>query len=166
MKTVYFIRHAKSSWADLTLSDIDRPLNPRGLRDAPFMADLLKGKGVKPDRIISSPANRAYTTSTYFAKAFDIPASAITVEETIYEAYTNDVLDYIKQLPDTFSTILIFGHNPSFTSLANLFSKKDYIANVPTCGIVKVETAETSWANFSEKTAQLTDFHYPKQYFK
>ena len=166
MKTVYFIRHAKSSWEDASLSDMDRPLNKRGLRDAPFMADLLKGKGAKPDQIISSPANRAFTTSTYFAKVFEIPVSEINIQATIYEAYTSDVVTLIQELPDVLNTVLLFGHNPSFTSLANLFSKKEYLPNVPTCGIVKVQANINTWAEFSEVTGTRTDFHYPKQYFR
>jgi len=164
MKTVYFVRHAKSSWKDHTLRDRDRPLNKRGKRDAPFMANLMKEKGVKVDAIISSPANRAYTTACHFAAAFDIEKSAIQQEENIYEAYYTDVLEIIKQLPNNLQTIFVFGHNPSFTSLANLFTT-DYIDNVPTCGIVQVAATISEWKNFGEDTGKLAAFHYPKQYF-
>ena len=136
MKIVYFVRHAKSSWEDMSLRDIDRPLNPRGKRDAPFMAKLLKGKGVKADAIISSPANRAFSTASVFAAELEVKKEDIRVKDQIYEAYTNDVLDVISNLEDDLETVLIFGHNPTFTSLANMFSK-DYIPNVPTCGIAK-----------------------------
>lgn len=166
MKTVFLVRHAKSSWEDISLRDIERPLNRRGLRDAPFMADLLKGKGIQPDQIISSPAVRAYTTATYFAKAFEIPIKAIVKREAIYEAYTRDVVTLIQELSDDLNTVLLFGHNPAFTSLANLFSKEEYIPNIPTCGISKIESNTTTWSNFSEQTAHLTAFYYPKQYFK
>ena len=80
MKKLFLVRHAKSSWADPSLADLDRPLNKRGLRDAPFMAKLLKGRGVQPDRILSSPANRAFTTASYFAEALDIPSKEIDIE--------------------------------------------------------------------------------------
>ena len=88
MKTIYFIRHAKSSWADMSLRDIQRPLNARGLRDAPFMAKMLKGRGVQLDAIVSSPANRAFTTATYFAEAFGLKSADIIVKQDIYEAFT------------------------------------------------------------------------------
>ena len=84
MKNVYFVRHAKSSWRDASLNDIERPLNSRGLRDAPFMAKLLKSKNVKPDLILSSPANRALTTAKYFAKEMGIPTEKIDVRNRIY----------------------------------------------------------------------------------
>ncbi|MEO1514356.1 MAG: histidine phosphatase family protein [Bacteroidota bacterium] len=164
MKTVFFIRHAKSSWADASLSDIDRPLNKRGLRDAPFMSQLLKGKGVTVDKIISSPANRAYTTATYFADAFEIAKQDILVRREIYEAWTEDVLGLVRGLDQEWNSVLIFGHNPCFTSLANLFSSS-YIPNVPTCGISQVVAEVDNWAELTENTGRLHAFYYPKQYF-
>lgn len=164
MKTIFFIRHAKSSWADMSIRDINRPLNKRGLRDAPFMAKMLKGKGVQIDAIVSSPANRAFTTATYFAKAFDMKDSDIIVKKEIYEAYTDEILDVVRGLSDDFQTVLFFGHNPGFTSLANMFTN-DYIANVPTCGISKIESSATKWKDLSPDNGKLVDFYYPKQYF-
>lgn len=164
MKTIYFIRHAKSSWADMSLRDIKRPLNKRGLRDAPFMSKMLKGRGVQLDAIVSSPANRAFTTATYFADAFGIKKSDIIVKKEIYEAYTEEVLDVVRALSDNYKTILVFGHNPSFTSIANIFSD-EYIANVPTCGIVKVELDIAAWRDLEAVRGGLTAFYYPKQYF-
>ena len=164
MKTVFFVRHAKSSWADPGLRDIERPLNKRGLRDAPFMGKLLKGKGVKPDRLISSPAKRAFTTAVFFANALGLDATQIDQNHGIYEAYSSSVLDIIRALPDTLNTVMVFGHNPTFTSLANMFTN-DYIANVPTCGVFKVESQQDSWKKFGDSDTKLTDFYFPKQYF-
>ena len=62
-KTLYIARHAKSSWDDMSLSDFERTLNARGKRDAPFMANILKEKGITPDLILSSPAKRAKKTA-------------------------------------------------------------------------------------------------------
>lgn len=164
MKTLYLIRHAKSSWADSSLRDKDRPLNNRGLRDAPFMAKMLKGRGVQADAIISSPANRAFTTATYFAKELGIEKKDIIKEEDIYEAYTEEIHSIIHRLPNTFETVLLFGHNPTFTSVANQFTQ-NYIANVPTCGIIQIESSVDSWAEFTPDKASLSAFYYPKQYF-
>lgn len=164
MKTIFFIRHAKSSWEDLSLSDKNRPLNPRGLRDAPFMAKLLKGKLGSIDQIISSPANRAFTTAGYFAEAFDINEKKIQVEKKIYEAYTGDIFDIIKELKEEWNKVLLFGHNPSFTSIANRFSK-EYIPNIPTCGIFEVQLSVQNWEDFTEDKGELVNFYYPKQYF-
>ena len=163
MKTVFFIRHGKSSWDNPSLRDIDRPLNPRGLRDAPFMAKLLRGKGVRPDALISSPANRARTTAGYFADELGIAKEAIEIKREIYEAFTGDLISLIQALPNNIDTVLIFGHNPSFTSLTNMFSS-NYIPNVPTCGISQVEANINSWNQFNEQTASLKNFYFPKQF--
>lgn len=166
MKTIYLIRHAKSSWDDPSLRDVERPLNKRGFRDAPFMAKLLfaKDNNIQVDRLVSSPANRAFTTATFFAKALGLDESDIQKESQIYEAYPRDILNLINQLPNDLNTVLLFGHNPTFTSLANLFSS-DYIANIPTCGIVQLKATVDSWKDFNQQTAHLAAFYYPKQYF-
>ena len=164
MKTVIFVRHAKSSWADPDLRDINRPLNKRGYRDAPFMGKLLAAKGIKADLLVSSPANRAYTTAKYFAEALSIDPSKILEERAIYEAYPDEVMEVIQNLPEKISTVLVFGHNPTFTSLANRFSE-EYIPNVPTCGVFIVQTSIHKWADFQEGIDSETTFLYPKQYF-
>ena len=166
MKTVYLVRHAKSSWADMSLRDIDRPLNKRGFRDAPFMAKMLKGKGARPDALVSSPANRAFTTASYFAKAIDWSPEDIVVEKDIYEAYVSDLFEIVRSLSEEWDTICLFGHNPTFTSFANRFGGRDYIPNIPTCGIVRIESDCKQWSDFSEENSRLVEFHYPKQYFK
>lgn len=164
MKTVFFVRHAKSSWDNPSLRDIERPLNKRGQRDAPFMGKLLSGKGIKPDRLISSPAKRAFTTAKHFAKAMGIPEEDIDVDKRIYDAYPGDILDIVQELPADYSMVLIFGHNPTFTGVANLFTE-DYISNVPTCGIFRVDADVEAWPDFREGKGRLAEYHYPKQYF-
>ena len=166
MKTVFFIRHAKSSWADLSLDDFDRPLNNRGKRDAPFMAKRLYDLGVRPDAIISSPAKRAFTTAKHFGKANGIDEKDILKVEAIYEAWTSTVFEIIQKLPEDWQTILVFGHNPAFTTIANSFAGDTYIDNVPTCGIVQIEATIDKWKQFNEQTGIVKAFHYPKQYFQ
>lgn len=164
MKTVYFIRHAKSSWKEQGLRDIDRPLNSRGKRDAPFMAKLLRGKDIQVDQLVSSPANRARSTAKYFAEAFDIKESDILIMKDIYEAHPSTILRIIRSFSNDWKTVLIFGHNPTFTDVVNFFADR-YIHNVPTCGIVQIEAAIDDWKNFDENAGKLKAFHYPKQYF-
>lgn len=164
MKTVYFVRHAKSSWDNPTLRDIDRPLSKRGLRDAPFMANLIKGKGLKPGLLLSSPAVRAYSTAKFFADALDIPASQIEQVKKIYEAYPDDILEIIQELPDDYDTAFLFGHNPTLTSVANMFTD-DYIANIPTCAVFRVDSEVENWMDFREGKGKLTELHFPKQFF-
>jgi phosphohistidine phosphatase len=99
MKKLTLIRHAKSSWIDYGLRDHDRPLAERGIRDAPFMAQLLASRAWLPDALVSSTALRARTTAGYFAAALGWEPAAIQLEKRIYEASVPAVLDFIAQLP-------------------------------------------------------------------
>lgn len=165
MKKLYIIRHAKSSWSNPALPDHKRPLNDRGLRDAPFMAKLLTKTTATPDLLVSSPAKRAFTTAGYFAEAFGIPQEEIHKEARIYDAFPSDMVDLIHSFSDDLNSVCVFGHNPTFTSLANKYTDK-YIGNIPTCGIVVVEADIEHWEDFSPGNARVVAFHYPKQYFK
>ncbi len=164
MKTVYLIRHAKSSWEDSRLQDIERPLNERGLRDAPFMAKMLRAKGVQVDQIVSSPANRAFATAMFFAEAFDITEKDIQVVHRIYEALPETVIKIIQGFGSAQNTVFLFGHNPTLTTVANLFTHK-HIFNIPTCGIVRIDATIDDWGAFQYPAATVTEFYYPKQYF-
>jgi phosphohistidine phosphatase len=160
-KTVFFIRHAKSSWSDPTLPDIKRPLNQRGLRDAPFMAQLLSQQIQAEVPVFTSPAVRAHTTAQYFADAFN---QEIEIIDQMYLAAPDTILNVVRGFDDRFDQALLFGHNPGMTSIANWFSQTA-IANVPTCGIVEVRYDGETWKEFGlEKTIAIR-FQYPKQYF-
>ncbi len=161
MRTLYLIRHAKSSWDNPGLRDFNRPLNDRGLRDAPRMAQLLANRGVRPDLLVSSPAKRALTTAQFFAAAFQYADAAIQREESIYESLPHDLLRLISQLPDEARTVLLFGHNPTFTEVANRFSE-ELIENVPTCGIVQIESSADRWNTLFEGNAKVMSCFFPK----
>lgn len=148
----------------MSLADHDRPLNKRGLRDAPFMAKLLKGKGANPGLLVSSSANRAQSTALHFAHEFQIPPTQLLIKAKIYEAYPEEVIEVIHSLDDQYTEIFIFGHNPAFTSLVNRFTD-DYLANLPTCGIGRVLAHVDHWKDFTAPAAQLKDVYFPKQYF-
>lgn len=161
MKTVWFIRHAKSSWDHPSLRDFDRPLNHRGQRDAPVMARFLREKGLSPELLLSSPALRALQTARYFASAFDIPD--IREEPRIYEADPSTVLSIVQALEDSKQMVFVFGHNPAFHQLANGFAG-EALPNVPTCGIFRVDADVAHWRDFSYATGKRTAFFYPKQF--
>lgn len=162
MRNLYLIRHAKSSWDTPGLRDFNRPLNERGLQDAPRMAKLLAKEGVQPDLIISSPAKRALTTALFFAEAFGIPEEQVVREQDIYEASVRDLLRIISALPDAAHTVLLFGHNNTLTDVANLFTE-DFIENVPTCGIVRIESASPNWPQFYEGNSEVRTCFFPKE---
>ncbi len=164
MKTLVLIRHAKSSWSDPELQDIDRPLNKRGQRDAPFMGNKLKQAGIKPDLILSSPANRAFSTAKIIAEATNYPVSKIKLEKTIYGAYESELINLLRTVGDKHELLFMFGHNPEFTSFANRFIKGDYIDNVPTCGMVFIEFKIDSWSELDLDNGKVKSFIYPKLY--
>lgn len=162
MRTLYLIRHAKSSWDNPGLRDFNRPLNDRGLHDAPAMAIFLKKQGVVPDLLVSSPAKRALTTALFFAEAFGFGNEAVVLEQNIYEAAPQDILHIVSLLPDSADTVLLFGHNPTLTDVANRFSEKN-IDNIPTCGIVQIESKADSWQAVDTGNAVVKKHFFPKE---
>lgn len=165
MKTLYLMRHAKSSWKEPDLRDYERPLNKRGNRDAPFMGNLLKEKGIRPDIIISSGATRAYTTATIISGQLEYPIKQIIIEDRIYDASAGELIDIINSIEDSNNFAMLFGHNPGFTMLSNYLSDKR-IDNIPTSGFVTIQFDLNSWSDVELGSGVLTDFEYPKKYLK
>lgn len=163
MKYLYLIRHGKSSWEDSSLSDKDRPLKRRGVKNAKLMAKVLRGKGVAPELIISSPANRALSTAKIYADKLSFDEKKIAVNNLLYFEGVNNILKVVKQLDDASKTVFIFGHNPDFTEIANRFSDKT-IDNVPTNGVVGIEFAADKWSEVSFTNGKLKFFDYPSNH--
>lgn len=163
MKTIYFIRHAKSSWDDPMLRDHDRPLNARGLRDAPRMAERLAELGIHPDGILTSSAQRARQTAEYFRVALKIANLQVRIREELYHAWPDTIAQQIRLLPDDWDTVLLFGHNPGYTDLANRLKNKQLIDNVPTCGIIGGKSKAKSWKEFNLRETERVAFLYPKE---
>lgn len=165
MRTLYLIRHAKSSWDNPGLRDFNRPLNDRGLREAPMMAQLLADQGVRPDLLVSSPAKRALSTALFFAEKFGIPDDQVLREQDIYEADPTDILRIIGHLPDRAGVVCLFGHNPTFTEVANRFTE-NFIENIPTCGIVQINSDVDQWNAVYEANSRVTARFFPKELYK
>lgn len=165
MKELFLVRHAKSSWDDPTLSDFERPLNERGKRDAPFMGAHLADLGIKPDLIISSPAKRAKKTAKILAEALGYDLQKIEYKEAIYEASAQSLLYIVCQLPDSAKRVMIVGHNPGLTMLANILDDI-VIDNIPTCGVVGVTFDTGSWSEACRMKGHTVMFDYPKKLSK
>ncbi|AXT59788.1 hypothetical protein D1816_05255 [Aquimarina sp. AD10] len=145
MKTLYMIRHAKSSW-EFDVLDDKRPLNQRGLKDADLVGEALK-KQVKPvGLVLCSPAERAHTTAKIVLSHLDLPKEILVLESDLYDFDGRQVIEVIKNCNDTIDTLMIFGHNHAFTSIANLFGS-EVIDNLPTTGVVCIEFDTNSWKN-------------------
>lgn len=162
MKTLVLIRHAKSSWKNPVLSDVERPLNKRGKKDAPLMAKRLKKTGYKPDLMISSPAQRALKTAKIFTQEINYSKSKIITDNIIYEGSLYQILQLIKNIDDSKNCVFLYGHNPDLTSLANYLS--DYkVTNIPTCGVFCVDFEIDSWRQISETSGIFKFFDFPKK---
>ncbi len=165
MKKIFFVRHAKSDWSYGELGDFERPLNKRGKRDAPFMANLLYEKKVMPDLIISSPALRAYFTARIFAQTLNYPLEKIECTERLYDSSAGTYLEIINNLEEEISTVIIFGHNLELTTTVNMLGDKT-ISNVPTTGIVEIDFDVPAWKEIKPGNGQTVSFEFPKKYFK
>ena len=161
MKKLYIIRHAKSSWKDLMLSDFERPLNKRGNSDAPLMGKVLKKRGIFPHAILSSPANRAKTTAEIIAKEINFH-QPIIYNKNIYEASALTLESVLTSLDDNYEIVFIFGHNPGLNMLVERFVKFD--ENIPTCGVVELEFDCKKWSEISSDNADLISFDFPKKH--
>jgi phosphohistidine phosphatase len=163
MKTVYLVRHAKSSWEEEGLSDFDRPLNSRGVRDAPRMGKRLKEKHILPDIILSSPANRAMSTCRAIASTLLYSEDKIKPTKELYHADEADILAVIATVDDKCNSLMLFGHNPGLTDFANSLSEKDnLIRNIPTCGVVCFTFAVDSWKRIVPGKGKFVFFDFPK----
>jgi phosphohistidine phosphatase len=163
VKTLYVIRHAKSSWDATTLGDIERPLNDRGKRDAPRMAKRLKEKDIHPGLMISSPAKRAHATAKKIAKVLKYPKDAIKIEKKLYHGAEDAMLSVLNKLKDKHQSVMMFGHNPGLTDFVNSIMAEELdIDNVPTCGVVAFQFQAERWDQITWGTGKMLFFDYPK----
>jgi phosphohistidine phosphatase len=161
LKTLLLVRHAKSSWSDLSLSDFERPLNDRGKKDAPAMAESVKDKKIKIDCFVSSPAKRAKKTARIFMKAYNKDKKDLVLIPTLYEASVNDFYNAIERMDDKFDTVAVFSHNPGITDFVN--SLTDYtVDNMPTCSVFAVSMQIKKWSDFETSSKELLFFDFPK----
>ena len=162
MKTLTIFRHAKSSWDNPELSDHDRPLNQRGRRDAPVMGDRLAAAGIRPSLIIGSPAVRAWKTARAVAKQIHYPIEFLQREPGLYHAGVNKLIDIVAAQDDGFNSIVIVGHNPGLTDLANELVP-GVTSNIPTAGFVSVRIDTDGWDLRGRRSAKLIAYDYPRK---
>ena len=161
MKTLYIIRHAKSSWDDPYLDDFDRPLNGRGKRNVPDMGQRLAKLAVKPDLLLSSPAKRAISTARGIAEALGYSESEIVQDRELYHASSSSITEIISHTDVQVDTLMIFGHNPGFTSLIGNLSGFN-LYNLPTCGICGIQFPINSWKGIGTVQGEKFYYDYPK----
>ncbi len=162
MKRLYLVRHGKSHWDCDWLSDFERPIAARGKREAPGIARALRANGPGPDLILSSPATRTYQTARIVSAGLGYDPQEIVLVEGLYEAMTRDVLEVISRVESSVEGLMIVGHNPATTSVANRLTNAG-IDNVPTSGMVIIDYDTVSWKEAATSIGKLVAYEYPKK---
>lgn len=160
MKEIVLVRHGKSSW-EFDVTDRNRPLKLRGVTDAKLVAAAYIKKKDIPDIIFSSPANRALSTCKIFSSILGFSESSIQVVDALYDFGGNNVINFIKKLPNDYNNVMIFGHNHAFTSISNIFGDL-FIDNLPTSGLVKLKFDINEWKDL--KTGRTEFIIIPKDF--
>ena len=168
MKSLYLLRHAKSSWDDPTLNDFDRPLSPRGHRAAEAMAKHFQETGIHPQRILCSPSLRTRQTLEYLTPASATQGSrdGVAFEPAIYEATPQDLLALIQSTPGQASSLLLIGHNPGLASLAHSLLAPDpqdasldhLLRKYPTGALATIQLPEDDWVDLRLGSGHLLSF--------
>lgn len=161
MKTLFVVRHAKSSWKFEELSDVDRPLKGRGIRDAKTVADYLASNDVMPDVVYSSPATRALHTALIFCRRLGYPFADIQIRDSLYLTEVADMIEVVRSAPNTADTLMLFGHNPTIVNFINKLADKK-IGHMPTTGLVSLQFDIEKWIDM-DGNAEIAMFEYPKK---
>jgi phosphohistidine phosphatase len=158
MRTLYLLRHAKSSWKDESLRDFDRPLNHRGRDAAELIGRVLADEKLSALLVISSPALRARETIELVLKSSGL-RFAPQFDERIYEADLNALLQVVSTIPDATETAIMVGHNPGFEALLAFLTGEN--RRMPTCALARIELT-SNWKEVGEGTGRLESFVTPK----
>jgi phosphohistidine phosphatase len=161
MKTLLIIRHAKSSWDNASISDIDRPLNDRGRHDAPVMARRLIKAGARIDLFVSSPAKRARQTAESFIREFGKKEKEIRFVPELYHAAVQTFKEVVAGLKNDYDSAAIFSHNPGITAFVNTLTSVR-LDNMPTCAVFAVTSPAEDWGQFQSAGPVFWFFDYPK----
>jgi len=149
VKTLLILRHAKSSWKYPDLPDHERPLNRRGVTDAPRMGNLLRKAGLTPDRIVSSTAVRAQSTARLAGAACGYEGGVV-LSEALYLSGAQDYIDVLGQVPADVESVMIVGHSPTVEELVELLTGRDEA--MPTAALARVELPIDGWAELAPST--------------
>jgi phosphohistidine phosphatase len=162
MKKLYLLRHAKSSWADIELTDHERPLNQRGEKDIPRIASWLSQKLECPELVLSSDSVRTKLTLKPVAAAWQIKPEAIRYAPQVYHASSAKLLKLLQEIDSSANSLLIVGHNPGLTDFANNLSKNYITDNLPTSGFIGLTFSVDTWQEVEYGKGKLLAYQYPK----
>lgn len=157
MKTVFLVRHAKSSWKEESLIDLDRPLRPKGISDAVRSASKMIDKGAYPDHIITSPAIRATHTALIFARQFEYPVHRIEMNESLYENGEEGIVEILQNLSNELDAVMVVSHDPALTNLTNSYTSKQK-EKFPTSSVLCLKFKMKDWKLLQERKPRLSFF--------
>ena len=160
MKTLFILRHAKSSWADAELADFDRPLNGRGEKAAAFMGGFVRAKEFEPQIILSSPAVRATTTAELVKKASRLTAE-IKLDERIYEAHPHQLRQIVSEISDDIDQAMLVGHNPGLEGLVRYLTGR--MEPMPTAALAVIDLDVKGWDMVDNDRGELRAIFRPKE---
>ncbi len=162
LKILHVVRHAKSAWDISDVADIDRALKSKGIKNAYEISRRLKLNNMVPQKILSSPADRALHTAVIFARVFGYPLTALEINSALYETSKKKIIELVKGTGDECKSVMIFGHNPDFTDLVNDFIKSP-VDNIPTAGAVTLRFNTASWNGISRENLDSHFFNFPNK---
>ena len=163
MKTLFLLRHAKSSWSDPGLADFDRPLNERGIRAAPFMGEMMRRKGFEPAIIMSSPAVRAEQTAIAVKNSAGLDVE-IRLEHQIYEASPHSLKQVVSELDDIYGCAMLVGHNPGVEGFILYLTGR--LEPMPTAALAVIELNVDEWNAVDDGCGELRKVYRPKEEMK
>jgi phosphohistidine phosphatase len=163
MKTLYIVRHAKSSWKFIDLQDIDRPLKRKGTQDAFLIAEKLSEQKIAPQHVLSSPAVRAYETAKIFCNALSFNKENVEINSSIYNAAVEELQTILLNIDNKLNSVMLFGHDPGLTNFVAYLTKQSY-EKIPTSGVVSIQFEVDSWNKISEHSGKIDFLIYPKMF--
>ena len=164
MKTLYLVRHAKADSSGNYPKDYYRPLTANGMTDAARMARNMANEGVKLDQVICSPAERTRQTAEIFSDQLHFDSKNIEFFENLYESRLLDYLTVINATSSSINTVMLIGHNPTISFLAEYLTGAE-IGDVPTSGVITISFDGMEWTEISKKSGRLVKFESPNKTF-
>lgn len=162
MKTLYILRHGKSSWENLNIKDFDRPLLKEGVERTMRIADFINKYKFQIQCIVSSNAVRAFSTAKIIASETSYPISKIKQVAELYSSDAENYFNTVFGIDDNFNSLMIVGHNPSITEFANYFIDEK-IDNLPTSGLIIIRFDCKKWSEISTSSKELRHVVFPKE---
>jgi phosphohistidine phosphatase len=163
MKKIIFVRHGKAEEPAAMNRDFERSLTEKGKDICRLMATKLKEKQKDPAILVTSPAFRAMETALIFAGILGILPDKMIISSNLYfKIDQNSLMDILKSIPEEIDTIILFGHNPSFTELPELLGKESF-GVMPKSGVICLSFKTKTWSGISRNGGHIDYFLKPKK---